>query len=64
MSVEEFEDFLCPYCGGNNALAIDLSGGNRQSFVVDCEVCCAPIAVIVKISAGRVIAVDVRQENE
>ena len=64
MSLEEFEDFLCPYCGQTNPLSIDLTGGSHQRFVVDCEVCCAPIAVIVHIRGGAIISVDTRRENE
>ncbi|HET7434224.1 MAG TPA: CPXCG motif-containing cysteine-rich protein [Thermoanaerobaculia bacterium] len=32
----------CPYCGESVELSIDESGGDRQSYVEDCPVCCAP----------------------
>ena len=63
MPLEEFENFLCPYCGEINELLIDLSGGPHQEFVVDCEVCCAPILVRLKVRGGAVISVDIEREN-
>jgi sarcosine oxidase delta subunit len=32
----------CPYCGEQVELDIDESGGDRQTFVQDCPVCCRP----------------------
>jgi hypothetical protein len=64
MPLEHDEEFFCPYCGQSNPLVVDISGGRNQSFVVDCEVCCAPIAVRLKISGGEIITLDVRKENE
>jgi hypothetical protein len=64
MPLEEFESFLCPYCGESNDLLTDLSGGATQEFVVDCEVCCAPIVVRLKVRQGAVVQLDVQRENE
>jgi hypothetical protein len=58
------EQFLCPYCGEYNALEIDPSGGSNQQFVVDCEVCCAPILIRLKMKAGEIVTLDARKENE
>lgn len=33
---------ICPYCGEAVNLDIDVSGGDRQSYVQDCPVCCQP----------------------
>jgi len=63
MSLEQFESFSCPYCGEANELLVDVSGGAHQEFVVDCEVCCAPI-VIRLIIRGEDISMDVQRENE
>ena len=64
MSLEEFKDFLCPYCGESNELLVDLSGGPHQEFVVDCEVCCAPIVIRLHIRGDEIINLDVQRENE
>lgn len=64
MSLEQFEDFLCPYCSQPNSVNVDLSGGHSQTFVTDCEVCCAPIVVSVKLRGSDILSIDVRPENE
>ena len=64
MSLEEFENFICPYCAGSNELLIDVSGGPHQEFVVDCEVCCAPIIIRLKLHGEDIISLDVQRENE
>ena len=38
----------CPYCGEPVELDVDESGGNRQSFVEDCPVCCRPWQVEIR----------------
>jgi hypothetical protein len=49
--------YPCPYCGETNELLIDPTGGERQEFVEDCSVCCAPstISVILNPGAGPVV---------
>ena len=64
MPLEEHESFSCPHCGSENLLAIDFSGGPRQQFVVDCEICCAPIVVRLHLRGEEILSVDVRKENE
>ena len=32
----------CPYCGEDVDLDVDEDGGDRQSYVQDCPVCCRP----------------------
>jgi hypothetical protein len=41
----------CPACGELVELAIDESGGSRQSYVEDCPVCCRPWQVEVRLDA-------------
>ncbi len=43
--VEQDCDFECPYCGGENSVRLDVTGGRKQSFVQDCTVCCQPIQI-------------------
>ncbi|MBF0490376.1 MAG: CPXCG motif-containing cysteine-rich protein [Candidatus Omnitrophica bacterium] len=62
--MENDEQFSCPYCAESNALVVDITGGANQTFVVDCEVCCAPIVVRLKIRGEEIISLDVRRENE
>lgn len=38
----------CPFCGETDELAIDLGGGERQTYTEDCAVCCRPRVVHVE----------------
>ena len=64
MSLEQNESFLCPYCGESNGLQVDVSAGNHQEFVVDCEVCCAPIFIRLVLRGEDIISLEVQGENE
>ena len=35
---------MCPYCGEEISVIVDLSV-HRQTYVEDCEVCCKPIEI-------------------
>ncbi len=39
----------CPYCGESSELLVDLAGGAVQEYVQDCEVCCHPWLVRVRL---------------
>ena len=36
--------FICPYCGEQISMVLDLSV-RGQTYVEDCEVCCNPIEI-------------------
>ncbi len=38
-------DVACPFCGQVEPIAIDEGGGEHQTFVEDCPVCCHPRVV-------------------
>ena len=48
----------CPHCGESFTIALDVSEGSAE-FIVDCEVCCAPMTVAVRIKGGEIEGVDV-----
>jgi hypothetical protein len=59
----------CPYCGETNEISIDPSGGKRQSYDEDCQVCCRPWRVNVQIDGDgeawvRLAAQDEVENNE
>lgn len=35
----------CPYCGETVELSIDAGGGDHQTYIEDCPVCCRPCEV-------------------
>lgn len=47
-ALEQFVDIDCPYCGEVMPVRLDLSGGG-QSYVEDCQVCCQPIQIGVRL---------------
>lgn len=52
----------CPHCGESFTLALDVSEGSAE-FTVDCEVCCRPMTVSVRVNDdGELEGVDVVEE--
>jgi transcription elongation factor Elf1 len=51
----------CPHCGEDFSLALDVSEGSAE-FTVDCEVCCRPMLVSVRINDGAIEGYDVTEE--
>jgi hypothetical protein len=59
----------CPYCGEPNEIEIDPSGGRRQAYEEDCQVCCRPWRVTVKLDGDgeawvRLATSDDVEDNE
>ena len=55
MSAEEDLAIQCPYCMVSFSVRVDLTGGESQAFVYDCETCCRPISIEVEIEDGRIV---------
>jgi hypothetical protein len=49
--LDPFTNVACPYCGEVILLRLDLSAGS-QIYVEDCQVCCQPIEVAVRVAEG------------
>jgi hypothetical protein len=58
------EIFYCPCCGQENTLLIDPSAGRRQKILLDCETCCRPIVIDLKLSGEEILSLDASPENE
>lgn len=41
--MEEYITVICPLCGQSFPVELDVTGGNDQVYVEDCEICCRPI---------------------
>ena len=63
MSVEDEYSFACPYCSAEISITVDFTGGRRQAFTIDCEVCCRPIAVALRVGPGGVTAFNAERES-
>jgi hypothetical protein len=49
-AIESFIEVSCPWCCEPTGLCIDLTAGD-QSCIEDCQVCCQPIQMEVRIAA-------------
>jgi hypothetical protein len=63
MNALEEQSIQCPYCSEIITLLIDCSLA-EQSYIEDCNVCCQPILIEVKIENGTHISVTAKRENE
>jgi len=44
--------FVCQYCFQVNETAVDVSAGLQQEYVEDCQVCCRPNLLRVRVDAS------------
>jgi hypothetical protein len=56
-------EFQCPYCGYPNFSPLDPLSGLHQ-WTTDCENCCRPIALKVRVRGGEVEEMDVEREQD
>jgi hypothetical protein len=56
-------DVECPYCGepGEVDADVDPSEPGEHVFVQDCDVCCRPWTVVVRVARDGDVTVDVRR---
>lgn len=60
----EFVQISCPYCGESFDTSVDASAGST-SYVEDCQVCCKPIEIHLRVDAHDAITrVDARRSDE
>ena len=56
-------DISCPYCGEPIEILVDESVGD-QLYIEDCQVCCRPIALSVRIDDDGEPQVSAAGEND
>ena len=54
----------CPYCGERVPIELDPSGGTRQEYESECEVCCRPIVCHITVNGGEDLDVAVHTETD
>jgi hypothetical protein len=47
--METTAEYQCSYCGEYSTTFVDLSAGFEQSYVEDCQVCCRPNTLNVRV---------------
>lgn len=43
-------EYYCAFCGEQSTTFVDISGGMEQSYIEDCQVCCRPNVLYVRIN--------------
>jgi hypothetical protein len=56
--------YACAFCGQENEVLVDPSGGQRQTFTEDCTVCCRPNLIRLTVEDDGEIYLQVTQEYE
>jgi hypothetical protein len=51
-ALRESVELRCPFCGELGAVTVDEGGGESQTYVEDCAVCCKPRVVHVEHIPG------------
>lgn len=63
MSLTEAARFECPYCMAYNDLDIDTQNDIGQQQIVDCQICCQPIELLVH-DTGFGIEITAKRDDE
>jgi hypothetical protein len=42
-------EYICAFCGESNSTFVDISGGMQQSYTEDCQVCCRPNVLYLRV---------------
>ena len=56
--------YACAFCGEENEVFVDPSGGRRQSFTEDCAVCCRPTLITLVMDDDGQVELQAVQEYE
>jgi hypothetical protein len=56
-------DLSCPYCGESIEILVDASAGD-QNYIEDCQVCCRPITMNVRVDEDGEAYVSATSEND
>jgi len=54
----------CPYCGEPVQLVVDDADGEEQDYIEDCQVCCRPMQVSVRVALNGDLEITLRDEND
>jgi len=57
-------EYACAFCGEENEVVPDESGGRRQTFTEDCTVCCRPNLITLTFDDDGDVEIEVSQEYE
>lgn len=61
--MRDWLELHCPYCGERIDVVVDAGDGD-QDYVEDCQVCCRPIALQVRVDDDGVPSLRARRDDE
>lgn len=61
--MEEFISVQCPFCAQDFSVELDVTAGQDQVFIVDCETCCRPVECHVTFNEAGEYSHEVRAEG-
>lgn len=64
MSLTHEAEFGCPYCMAPNSIEIDPMNDLNQQQIVDCQICCQPIELMVVEVGDGEFEVHARTDDE
>ena len=56
--------YTCAFCGEENEVFVDPTGGRRQIFTEDCAVCCRPNLITLVMGDDGEVELEAVQEYE
>lgn len=59
----DFFEISCPYCGEVQEIDVDTSAGD-QDYWQDCQVCCAPILMELRMSMTGEARIVVKRDDD
>jgi hypothetical protein len=64
IKMQTTSEFYCAYCGEPNVTFVDLSAGGQQSYIEDCQVCCRPNILYLRVDEETLdIEIDTEYEG-
>lgn len=62
--MEDEASYVCDSCGEEIVVPVDLSGGEEQTYVEDCPVCCNPNVIHVSVDPDGEVRVWAEPEQD
>lgn len=62
--MEDEASYVCDSCGEEIVVPVDLSGGDDQTYVEDCPVCCNPNVIHVSVDPDGEVRVWAEPEQD
>lgn len=61
--MESTAEYTCAYCGESNLTFVDWSAGEQQSYIEDCQVCCRPNVLYIRVDEEN-LEIEIDSEYE